>query len=175
MNVLNLSSNFSLSLVYSEQWRRSRHEISISSLQLQIGLRVSWKLCLNLCFLRCLETSLNLVHNCILFGLFQRKTIFLEEGIYFEILTMKLLKFWELRMFRSSLFHSIKIIGKDCNSRCSHLNLRSRACFEQGVPWHSCNHNSETPTWHDKNIQTVFKGCLPQILLGPFLNILTRM
>ena len=33
-----------------------------------------------------------------------------------------------------------------------------RACFEQGVPWHSGNYrvwiHSETRTWHDKNIQS---------------------
>ena len=43
-------------------------------------------------------------------------------------------------------------------SRCSHLNFRFRACFEQGVPWHSGNYrvwiHSETRTWHDKNIQS---------------------
>ena len=42
-------------------------------------------------------------------------------------------------------------------SRCSHLNFRFRACFEQGVPWHSGNYgvwiHSEKRTWHDKNIQ----------------------
>ena len=41
---------------------------------------------------------------------------------------------------------------------CSHLNFRFRACFKQGVPWHSGNYrvwiHSETGTWHDKNIQS---------------------
>ena len=44
-------------------------------------------------------------------------------------------------------------------SRCSYLNFRFRACFEQGVPWHSGNYrvwiHSETRTWHDKNIQSM--------------------
>ena len=35
----------------------------------------------------------------------------------------------------------------------SHLNFRYRACFEQGVPWHSYNYRvwmrSKTRTWHD--------------------------
>ena len=39
------------------------------------------------------------------------------------------------------------------------LNFRFRACFQQGVPWHSGNYrvriHSETRTWHDKNIQSV--------------------
>ena len=43
-------------------------------------------------------------------------------------------------------------------SSCSHLNFRFRACFVQGVPWHSNNYSvwihSETRTWHDENIQS---------------------
>ena len=43
-------------------------------------------------------------------------------------------------------------------SSCIHLNFRFRACFEQGVPWHSGNYrvwiHSQTRTWHVKNIQT---------------------
>ena len=48
----------------------------------------------------------------------------------------------------------------DCGfeSSCSHVNFRFRACFEQGVPWHSGSYrvwiNSEMRTWHDKNIQS---------------------
>ena len=38
----------------------------------------------------------------------------------------------------------------------SHLNFRHRACFEQGVPWHSGNYrdwiHSATRKWHDKNM-----------------------
>ena len=41
---------------------------------------------------------------------------------------------------------------------CSHLNFRFRACFEQGIPWHSGNYrvwiHPETRTWHDKDIQS---------------------
>ena len=48
--------------------------------------------------------------------------------------------------------------GCGFESRCSHLNFGFRACFEQGVPWHSGNYrvwiHSETRTWHDKNIQS---------------------
>ena len=36
-----------------------------------------------------------------------------------------------------------------------HLNFRYRACFEEGVSWHSGNYkvyiHSETCTWHDNN------------------------
>ena len=51
-----------------------------------------------------------------------------------------------------------KLSGCGFVSRCSHLNFRFHACFEQGVPWHSENYrawiHSETHTWHDKNIQS---------------------
>ena len=51
-----------------------------------------------------------------------------------------------------------KLSGSGFESSCSHLNLRFRACFKQGVPWHSDNYrvwiHSETRTWHDKNIQS---------------------
>ena len=43
------------------------------------------------------------------------------------------------------------------STSCSHFNFRFRACFKQGVPWHSGNYrvrtDSETRTCHDKNIQ----------------------
>ena len=52
-----------------------------------------------------------------------------------------------------------ELSGSGFESSCSHLNFRFRACFEQGVPWHSCNYrvwiHSETRTWHEKNIQSV--------------------
>ena len=48
--------------------------------------------------------------------------------------------------------------GSGFDSSCSPLKFRFRACFEQGVPWHSGNYrmwiHSETRTWHDKNIQS---------------------
>ena len=41
-----------------------------------------------------------------------------------------------------------------------HFNFRFRACFEQGVSWHSGNYrvliHFEMRTWHDKNIQSHF-------------------
>ena len=54
--------------------------------------------------------------------------------------------------------------------RCK--NFRFRACFEQGVPWHSGNYrvwiHSETRTWHDKNIQTY-----PITLSFLYVNVVT--
>ena len=41
---------------------------------------------------------------------------------------------------------------------CCQLNFRYCTCFEQDVPWHSCNYivwiQSETHTWHDNNMQS---------------------
>ena len=48
--------------------------------------------------------------------------------------------------------------GCGFESSWSHLNFRFRACFEQGLSWHSGNYRvwiqSETRTWHDQNIQS---------------------
>ena len=45
------------------------------------------------------------------------------------------------------------ISGSGFESSCSHLNFTFRACFEQGVPWHSSIYrvliHSETRTWHN--------------------------
>ena len=52
-----------------------------------------------------------------------------------------------------------ELSGCGFESSCSHLSFRFRACFEQGVPWHSGNYkvwiHCETRTRHDKNIQFV--------------------
>ena len=52
-----------------------------------------------------------------------------------------------------------ELSGCGFESSCSHFTFRFRACFEQGVPWHSGNYrvwiHSETRTWHDKNIQSI--------------------
>ena len=50
-----------------------------------------------------------------------------------------------------------ELCGCGFESRWSHLNVRYRAFFEQGVPWHSGKYkvyiHSETRTLHDKKIQ----------------------
>ena len=55
-----------------------------------------------------------------------------------------------------------ELSGYGFESCCSHLNFRYRACFEEGIPWHSGNFrvwiHSETWTWHDKNIQFIKLG-----------------
>ena len=69
----------------------------------------------------------------------------------------------------SSIIWSVWLIGwvfvyelKDYGfeSRCCQVIFRYHTCFEQGVPWYSGNCrvriHSETPMWHDKNIQSFF-------------------
>ena len=47
-----------------------------------------------------------------------------------------------------------EVIGCGLRSRCNHLNFRYRACFEQGVSWHSGRQlyrlwiHSKTRPWH---------------------------
>ena len=49
-----------------------------------------------------------------------------------------------------------ELSGCGFESRCSHLNFRFCASFEQGVPWYSGNYrvwiHSNMRTWHDKSI-----------------------
>ena len=71
-------------------------------------------------------------------------------------------EFWvfvyELSEFWVFVFVSVRLrTGSGFEYSCSHLNFRFRACFEQGIAWHSGNYRGwihcETRTWHDKNIQ----------------------
>ena len=50
-------------------------------------------------------------------------------------------------VWQNSWVFVYEISGCRFESSCSHLNIRFRACFEQGV-------HLETSTWHDKNIQS---------------------
>ena len=56
-----------------------------------------------------------------------------------------------------------ELSGCEFESRCSHLNFRYRACFEQEFPWHSGNYrvriHSEMRTWYDKNMQSDTSIC----------------
>ena len=81
--------------------------------QLRIGLSESRKPCLNSCSWRWLRPSLSLVSNLIPLGLWQLKTLFPEERINFKSFFLKINKFSELRVFWSSLFHSITTEGKN--------------------------------------------------------------
>ena len=74
----------------------------------------------------------------------------------------------------SSIYEKCKWLQRDSNpqplgcgfeSRCG-LN---RACFVQGVPWHSGNYRvyilSKTRSWHDKNLQNIKKIFLKYICI----------
>ena len=84
----------------------------VSSPQLQIGLRVSWKLWRNLRSQRWLRPNLNLIIYLILLGLWQLKIEFEDGLINFKILFLKAEKVLEYLIFKSKLFHSITVDGK---------------------------------------------------------------
>ena len=81
----------------------------MSSPQLQIGLRVSWKLCQNLCSAL---PNLNLVITLIPLGLRQFKKEFENDIINFKMLFLKAEKVSEFLIFKSKLFHSMAVDGK---------------------------------------------------------------
>ena len=80
--------------------------------QLQIGLRVSWKLCRNLHSWRWLRSNFNLVINLTPLGLWQLKIEFEDGLINFKILFLKAEKVLEFLIFKSKLFHSMTVDGK---------------------------------------------------------------
>ena len=80
--------------------------------QMQIGLRVSWKLCLNLSSRRWLRPNLNLVINLIPLGLWRLIMEFEDGLINFKIFFLKAKKVSEFLIFKSKLFHSVTVDGK---------------------------------------------------------------
>ena len=82
---------------------------------------------------------------------FHVKYVFQSEYTLYSCLNFKEL----FTRNRSRLIYELK--GSRFESRCSHLNFKFHAWFEQRVSWHSGNYRvwvlSETRTWHDKNIQ----------------------
>ena len=102
-------------------WRRKWADVSISLPQLHIGLSKSWNLCLNLCSRRWLKPNLDLVNNLTPLGLWQLKTVLPEGRMKFKSVFLKIFKLSELRIFRSSLFHSITAEGKK--------EFRKKLCF----------------------------------------------
>ena len=65
---------------------------------------------------------------------------------------------WTLSHLANGWVFIYELSGCGFESHCSHLNFRYCACFEQRVPWHSCNYrvwiHSETHMWHERNIQS---------------------
>ena len=87
--------------------RRKWKVVSTSFPQLQIGLSVSWKLCLNLCSRRWPIPSRSLVSSFTPIGLWQPKILFAVGLMNLRIFDLKMLSVSELRMWESNLFHSI--------------------------------------------------------------------
>ena len=94
------------------QWRRKWEVDSILEPQLQSGFKQFWKLYLNLCSRKWLNSSRSRVINLIPLRLQQLKKLFGLGLINLRILSLKILKFSELRSLGSKLFHSMIDDGK---------------------------------------------------------------
>ena len=101
-----LSRKSVLLFKYSEQQRRQCELYSISPLQQQNRLRVSQKLCLNLCSRRWLKTSRNRVSNFTPLELWQLKILFQTGLRKVKIFVLKVEVLSELGIFLSNLLHS---------------------------------------------------------------------
>ena len=84
-----LSRKLYLSLVNLGQWRKNWFNVSISKPQMQIGLSVSKKLCLNLCSLKWLRPTCRRVSKISRFGWLTLKTSLLRGLIRFKIFFLK--------------------------------------------------------------------------------------
>ena len=85
---------------------------SASFPQLQNGLRISWKLCLNLCSRRWLSPSRSLVSSFSPKGLWEPKILFAVGLMNLRVFDLKMLSVSELQMLESNLFRSIMVDGK---------------------------------------------------------------
>ena len=85
-------------------------------------------------------------------------------------------------VWRNGWVFVYELSGCEFESRCSHLNFRYRACFEQGVPRHTGNYrvciHSKTCIWYDRNIQTKKYTCAIVVLVdlqfNPYLTKLSH-
>ena len=106
-----LSRRFCLSLVNLRQWRNKWFNVSISKLQLHIGLSVSKKLRLSLCCLTWLKPTRRLVRKFSPFGWLTLKTSLLRGLIKFKTFFLKVKYEGEFRTSKSNLFHSTDADG----------------------------------------------------------------
>ena len=95
------------------QWRRKWEVDSILEPQLQSGFKQFWKLYLNLCSRKWLNSSRSPVINLISLRLQQLKKLLGLGLINLRILFLKIPKFSELRRLGSRLFHSMIDDGKN--------------------------------------------------------------
>ena len=101
-----------LSLVNLGQWRKKRFNVSISELQIQLGLRVSKKLCLNLYSFKWLRPMRRRVRKVTPFGWLTLKTSLLRGLMKFKIFFFKVKYEGELRIPKSNLFIQLMLIKR---------------------------------------------------------------
>ena len=94
------------------QWRKKWTVDAISFPQLHKGSTESWKLCLNLSFFMRLKPILRRVRSFSPTRLFMLKTLLDFRQMKFNKCFLKISKEVELRISRSSLFHSLITNGK---------------------------------------------------------------
>ena len=109
------------------QWRRKCEVDYISTPQLQIGFKNSWKLCLNFCWRKSLTPTHSCVVSLIPLWLSQLKSLLGEGLINFKILFLKTTTFFEFHRVGSKLFHSIIVEAREEFLKKLHLIL------EQGI------------------------------------------
>ena len=107
-----LSRRFCLSLVNLGQWRKKWFNVSISKPQMQIGLSVSKKLCLDLCSLKWLRPTWRRVRKISPFVWLTLKKSLPRGLMKFKTFFLKVEYEGELRISESDLFHSTNADGK---------------------------------------------------------------
>lgn len=80
---------------------------------LKNGLRFFWKFCLNLCLQKWLRPNFNLVFILIPLGLWQFKIKFEDNLVNSQILFLEAQRTSEFLIFKSGLFHSMKVNRKE--------------------------------------------------------------
>ena len=92
-------------------------------------LRVSWKLCRNLCSRSLLRSKLNPVINLIPLGLWQLKLEFVDGLMNFKMLFSKAEKVTKFLIFNSKLFHSMSVDEKKIMFTTEEGNLIISSCI----------------------------------------------
>ena len=101
-----------LSPIKSRQWRKKWLSVSMSKSQGQIEIRVSKKLCLNLCSLKWLSLSWSLVKKIIPFMLLALYRLLPEGLTKDKMCFLNTSKKGEFRVLTNNLLHSISLTKK---------------------------------------------------------------
>ena len=104
-----LLGEVNLSSELLEHERSSWKLVSTSFPQLQSGLSVCWKLCLNLCYRRWVNPSRSIVSSFTPLRLWRPKILLPDGLINLRILDLKMLRVSEFRMLESNLIHSVMV------------------------------------------------------------------